>query len=210
VVRLVFREHGVRHAATEALIMDIAEAISGRRSTREYKSQVLDEKSIRRLIDAATQAPNAVNQQPWTFTVVRDQALLNQVSRDAKAHMLATMPAEMAAGARAEHFRTTLGDPAFQIFYHAPVLIVISGKPPGSWIVEDCALAAENLMLMAYSMGLGSCWIGFAQSYLNTPAGKKMLGLPDSWVPVAPVIVGYPSARPAAVARKEPEVRWVG
>ena len=56
----------------------------------------------------------------------------------------------------------------------------------------------------------GSCWIGFAQSYLNTPAGKKMLGLPDSWVPVAPIIVGYPSAPPATVARKKPEVRWVG
>ncbi len=190
--------------------MDIAAAISGRRSTRGYKSQAIDEELIRRLIDAATQAPNAVNRQPWTFTVVRDQAVLNQLSREAKSHMLATMSADMAAEPRAEHFRTTLGDPTFQIFYNAPVLIVISGNASGPWIVEDCALAAENLMLMAHSMGLGSCWIGFAQSYLNTPAGKKMLGLPDSWVPVAPIIVGYPSAPPATVARKKPEVRWVG
>ena len=190
--------------------MDIVDAISGRRSTREYKSQPVDEKTIRRLIEAATQAPNAVNQQPWTFTVVRDQAILNQVSRDAKAHMLATMPADMAAGTRTEHFRKMLGDPAFQIFYHAPLLIVISGSAPGSWIVEDCALAAENVMLLAHSMGLGSCWIGFAQSYLNTPAGKQALGLPDSWVPVAPIILGFPSAPPAAVPRKEPNIRWVG
>lgn len=190
--------------------MDIVEAISGRRSIREYQSQAIDEKTIHRLIAAATQAPSAVNQQPWAFTVVRDQVLLDQVSRAAKAHMVATMPADMASGARAAHFRTTLGDPAFQIFYHAPVLILISGNAAGPWIVEDCALAAENLMLMAYSLGLGSCWIGFAQSYLNTPAGKQALGLPESWVPVAPIIVGRPRAPAAAVARKEPEIRWVG
>jgi nitroreductase len=190
--------------------MDIVEAISGRRSIREYRNQAIDEKTIHRLIAAATQAPNAVNQQPWTFTVVRDQALLDQVSQAAKTHMVATMPAEMAPGARAAHFRTMLGDPAFQIFYHAPVLILIAGNAPGPWIVEDCALAAENLMLMAYSLGLGSCWIGFAQSYLNTPAGKQALGLLESSVPVAPIIVGKPRAAVAAVARKEPEVRWIG
>ena len=46
-------------------------------------------------------------------------------------------------------------------------------------------------------------------AFYKTPAGKKMLGLPDAWVPVAPIIVGYPSAPPATVARKTPEVRWV-
>jgi hypothetical protein len=92
-----------------------------------------------------------------------------------------------------------LADPAFQTFYHAPVLILISGDAPGFWIAEDCALAAENLMLLAFSLGLGSCWIGFAQSYLNTPAGKQALGIPDSWVRVAPIIVGFASAQPVAV-----------
>jgi len=87
---------------------------------------------------------------------------------------------------------------------------VISGNAPGSWIVEDCALAAENLMLTAHLMGLGSCWIGFAQGYLNTPAGKRTLGLPESWVPVAPIILGFPAAPPEPVPRKEPEIRWVG
>jgi nitroreductase len=76
--------------------------------------------------------------------------------------------------------------------------------------VEDCALAAENLMLAAYGEGLGTCWIGFAQGYLNTPEGKNALGLPATWVPVAPIIVGHPTTMPPPVARKEPEVRWVG
>jgi nitroreductase len=80
----------------------------------------------------------------------------------------------------------------------------------GPWIVEDCALAAENLMLAAYAAGLGTCWIGFAPSFLDTPDGKRALGLPAPWVPVAPLIVGHPGAPPAPVPRKEPEIRWVG
>ena len=47
-------------------------------------------------------------------------------------------------------------------------------------------------MLAAYGIGLGTCWIGFAQSYLNTEEGKGSLGLPASWTPVAPIIVGHP------------------
>ncbi|MGP0095143.1 MAG: nitroreductase family protein [Xanthobacteraceae bacterium] len=53
----------------------------------------VDERTIRRLIDAAVHAPSAVNQHPWTFTVIRDQSLLDRGSRDAKSHMIATMPA---------------------------------------------------------------------------------------------------------------------
>jgi len=103
-----------------------------------------------------------------------------------------------------------LADEDFHIFYHAPALIVIVGAAHGPWVVEDCALAAENLMLAAYAEGLGSGWIGFAQGYLNTNDGKSLLGLAAESVPVAPVIVGYPKAIPPAVPRKEPVIRWIG
>ena len=186
--------------------MNLNEAITGRRAVREYTSDAVDEQTIRLLIEAAVQAPSAVNQQPWTFTVVRDQAVLDRVSAKAKAHMLATMP----AGPHSDHFHSLLDDPSFQIFYHAPVLILISAVAEGPWIVEDCALAAENLMLAAYAAGLGSCWIGFAQSFLSTPDGKAALGLPAAWAPVAPIIVGRPKAAPPPVPRNAPEIRWIG
>lgn len=186
--------------------MNINEAIYGRRSTREYTTETVDEVVIGRLIDAAVQAPSAVNQQPWTFTVLRDQALLDRISREAKAYMLATL----SSGPQSGHFQSLLNDEHFQIFYHAPVLILISGNAPSQWVVEDCALAAENLMLAAYAEGLGSCWIGFAQAFLNTPQGKKALGLPVEWAPVAPIIVGHPKSTPAPVTHKAPEVRWIG
>jgi nitroreductase len=92
--------------------MDINEAISGRRSVRDYTAQAVDEPVIRRLINAAVHAPNTVNQQPWTFTVVRDQGLLDRISRDAKSHILATLPSDAASG----HFRSMLDDPVLQIF----------------------------------------------------------------------------------------------
>ncbi len=186
--------------------MDLDAAIAGRRSTREYTSEPMDDATIRRLIDAAVHAPSATNGQPWTFTVVRDQQLLDRISTAAKAHMLASLDASPQSDRR----RASLGDPDFHIFYHAPALILISGVGQRPWVVEDCALAAQNLMLAAHAAGLGGCWIGYAQGYLNTAEGKDVLGLPGTCVPVAPLIVGHPSDVPAPVARREPEIRWIG
>ena len=186
--------------------MDINAAISGRRSTRDYTDQAVDDETIRRLIDAAVLAPSASNEQPWTFTVVRDQALLDRISHAAKSYLLAALP----AGPESDRRRARLTDGGFQLFYHAPVLILISGSSQRPWVAENCALAAENLMLAAYSSGLGTCWIGLAQGYLNTADGKGALGLPSTWVPVAPIIVGYPKTDTPPVARLEPEIRWVG
>ncbi|MGO9391232.1 nitroreductase family protein [Rhodoblastus sp.] len=186
--------------------MDVTQAISGRRSVREYTEEPVDASVIGNLIDAAIHAPSAVNAQPWAFTVVRDQKALRRVSDGAKAHMLATM----GGNPHADHFRSHLRDPNFHIFYHAPALVLISGAAQGPWIVEDCALAGENLMLAAYAAGLGSCWIGFAQAYLNTADGKADLGLPAEWDPVAPIIIGHPKSAVTPVPRKSPEIRWVG
>ncbi len=93
--------------------MDLNEAITGRRAVREYLNQPVDEKLIRGLIDAAIQAPSAVNQQPWTFTIVRNQNLLDRISREAKSHM-------PPANARAEHLRPHLTDPNFTSFITHP------------------------------------------------------------------------------------------
>jgi len=184
--------------------MDLNDAIFSRRSIREYTSEAVGNDTVEHLIQAAVQAPSAVNSQAWTFTVVRNPKILDEISRLAKAHMLAT-----AIGHDSEHFRVLLADPNFHIFYHAPVLVLISAKVAGPWIVENCALAAENLMLCARGLGLGTCWIGFAQTFLNTPEGKRLLGLPEETVPVAPIIVGHPRSIPFDVPRKSPEVRWI-
>lgn len=186
--------------------MDLNEAIAGRRSVRDYTRDPVDERTINQLIAAAIQAPSAMNEQPWTFTVVRDQALLDRISQETKQQLLATVD----AGPQVEHLRSVLGVPGYQIFYHAPVLVLISAAAAGPWASEDCALAAGNLMLAAHAAGLGSCWIGFAHDYLHSPAGRELLGLPAEWVPVAPIILGHPKSVPQPVPRKQAQVRWVG
>jgi len=186
--------------------MNLDKAISGRRAVRDYTRQEVDQDAIRYVIDCAVMAPSAINQQPWSFTVVRDQNLLDTVSRESKLQMISTIQDNRHAG----EFRANLEDPAFHIFYHAPVLIVISAVEEGPWIVEDCALAAENLMLSAYDRGLGSCWIGFAQSYLNTPKGKSLLNMPETWIPIAPIIIGHTNRFPIPVSRNKPVIQWIG
>jgi len=131
--------------------------------------------------------------------------MLGKISREAKAHMLRSSPVALMS----HHFQKILNDPSFDIFYHAPALIVISAVSEIPWAVEDCALAAENLMLAARGAGLGSCWIGFAQAWLGTAEGKAVLQVPPAYRPVAPIIVGHPKSWPAAVPRKEPEIRWL-
>ena len=186
--------------------MDVFEAIKGRRSVRDFANKTVDDETIRDLIAVASQAPSAVNRQPWTFTVVRDRKVLDHISQGAKALMLSTL----GVGEEAEHFRALLAKPEFHVFYNAPALVVISANAPGPWTVENCALAAENLMLAAHARGMGTCWIGFAQSYLGTADGRATLGIPEAWEPVAPVILGYPSAAPPIVPRHEPVIRWLG
>jgi len=185
--------------------MDLKEAIYSRRSTREFTAEPVDEKTIRELIDAAIQAPSAVNQQPCCFCVVRDKTVLDTISRAAKIHMLRSTPAALLS----HHFQQVLNDKTFDIFYHAPVLILISSVANIPWAVEDCALAAENLMLAARAAGLGTCWIGFAQNWLATSEGKAALKLPDAYQPVAPIIVGHSKSPPPPVPRREPEIRWI-
>jgi len=75
--------------------MDVKEAIYGRRAVREFTTEPVEEAALRGLIDAAVQAPSAVNQQPWLFTVVKDRELLARISNEAKAHMLRTSQAAL-------------------------------------------------------------------------------------------------------------------
>jgi nitroreductase len=187
-------------------IMDVSHAIYGRRAMRDYTSEPVADGTLRELIQAAVQAPSAVNQQPWYFTVVRDKAVLECISREAKAYMLKKTPAALVP----HHFEEVLGSASSDIFYDAPALIVIAALSDGAWAVEDCALAAQNLMLAATGAGLGTCWIGFAQGWLATAEGKAAIGLADAYRPVAPIIVGHPKSVPPPVARNEPRIRWIG
>ena len=186
--------------------MTILEILYQRRSVREYTAEPVSRETLTQLIDAAIQAPSAMNEQPWHFTVVTDRSLLSRISERAKAYLME----EFDESSHMDHISQTLGDPQFQIFYHAPALIVISAPKSSQWVVEDCAMAAQNLMLAAQAMKLGTCWIGFAQSWLNTDEGRAAIGLAETQIPVAPIIAGHPKGKPPAIPRRKPDVNWIG
>lgn len=185
--------------------MELIEAVYGRRSTRSFTAEPVAAPLLQRLVDAAIQAPSAGNEQPWDFVIIRDRALLDRISAAAKAHMLEAM--ESRDFPRRLH--ENLENPDFHVFYHAPALIVISAKA-GDWAAETAALAAENLMLAAHAHGLGSCWIGFAQRWLETAEGRRSIGAPEGFAPVAPIIIGNPSGTTAPVPRDPARLRWIG
>jgi nitroreductase len=184
--------------------MSVMDAIHERRSVRDYTPQRLDHVTVRSLLDAAVWAPTAVHEEPWVFSVVQDVAVLKSLSDRAKTIFAAD--ARQTHPEQASRLLETLAQPDFNIFYNAGTLIVICGPPKGPFVVADCWLAAENLLLAAYSMGLGSCVIGLAVPALNTPEIKAELGIPAECTAIAPIIVGVPSGETPRTTRKEPEI----
>ena len=185
--------------------MHIFQAIRGRRSVRAYLRTPLTRAELEALIEAAIQAPSALNHQAWAFLVVVDKALLQRYSTRIKPLALAALPV---AGLAAQ-FAKTLSDPAYDVFHDAPAMIAICARGDDPFATIDCCLAAQNLMLAAHGMGLGSCFIGLAQGWLNQESVKDELGVPRDWRVVAPIVVGHPSGpAPPAPARRAPEVRW--
>lgn len=179
----------------------IADVIAARRAVRSYAPVALDEATVRALLEAAVLAPTAMHLEPWAFVVVQDRALLRRLSDHAK-----ELLRDPAVSHRGAHELGMLADPGFNIFYDAGTLIVICGRPLGSFVVADCWLAAENLMLAATSLGLGTCCIGFAVPVLNAPEVKRELGIPADVTAVAPIIVGVPKGETPATTRKRPEI----
>lgn len=178
--------------------MEVINAIRDRRAVRQYTGQIIEESTVRELIDAATLAPSAVNVQPWSFAVVQDPELLKKISDRAKIQLMhAHFPPEL---------REMIADPKFNIFYNAGTLIVICAQPEGEHPDWDCCLAGENLMLRARELGLGTCVIGFAWSALDMPEIRELLAIPAGYRAILPIIVGPVKEFPPFNGRTEPKI----
>jgi nitroreductase len=182
--------------------MEFETTLHGRRAIRDYTDEPVDRVTVNQLIQAAVQAPSAMNLQPWAFVVVQDNALLKHFSDRAK--VLATEV--MGAASMLGELRSALTDQTFNIFYNAGTLILICAKPVGEHPDWDCCLAAQNLMLAAHDLGLGTCPIGLAWPLFERPEVQQEMNIPLDYMPVLPIIVGYPSKPAPPVARNSPEI----
>ena len=188
------------------LPMSEIEAIYQRRAVRNYQPQQLDKPTIHLLLDAAVQAPTAMHEEPWSFVIIQNQDRLNRLSDSAKT--LVRRDLQGSDNQQAVHMLEFVNKPDFHVFYNASSLIIIYSKFDGPFVVADCWLAAENLMLTACAKGLGTCVIGFAVTALNSQEWQDELGIPAGMQAIAPIIVGIPADElpPAPVSRKKPEV----
>jgi nitroreductase len=177
---------------------------------RSYCPDAIDDTTIRTLLAMAVEAPTAMHREPWAFVIVQDRAILRRLSDRVKSHWQSTAPhAEhhvLAAVPEARGFLEALARPDFNVFYDAGSLILICVRPTSRFVSADCWLAAENLMLAACGMGLGTCVVGGAISALNLPEVKAELSIPTDVELIAPIIIGVPRGITAPTSRRAPEI----
>lgn len=179
----------------------VLETIEKRRSHRKYQSTPLTKEQIDTLIAAALQSPSAVNRQPWHFSVVQDQALLDRIHRAAKAVAM-----------QKEKRSPRYDDEQYHIFYHAPCVIVLSQDTASPYAPIDCGIAVQTISLAAESMGLGSvilamprdAFIGAEKSDL-----EKALDFPDGYGFAIAIALGIPEDDKPAHEIKEGKVSYI-
>jgi nitroreductase len=179
--------------------VNVFETILARRSVRSYREGALDRRVVQTLLEAAVRAPTAVHEEPWAFVVVQDQQILHDLSERGKP----LLPEDRW---RIAHSSDVLIRPDANLFYDAGTLIIICASPGSPFVAADCWLAAENLMLAACALGLGTCVIGSALPALGEPEIRAQLGISDEYVAVAPIIVGQPRGTTPATSRRKPHV----
>lgn len=152
-----------------------------RRSARSYdESKPVAENDLMTILKAGAYAPSAKNAQAWHFTAVCNRDKLLQLNDAVKVQMGQSDVARNVARSK---------DGAYNFYYHAPVLIIVSVSDSALYPREDAACALENMFLAAESLGLGSCWInqlgnGMSETpcvravldELGVPAGNKVYG----------------------------------
>ena len=183
--------------------------IYARRAVREYKPDDIPEETIKELIKAGVYAPSALNEQPWRFVVIKNRGLMKKCSDRAKKLWLDSIRGPM--NEEKEELFSLVSDPGFDIFYGARVLIFIFTRPGADSPEFDCALAAENMMLAARSLGIGSCWVGLASILGSDKDLMREIGAPEDHRLMSQLIFGYPTGKelPAPERNTDVIINWI-
>lgn len=151
------------------------EAIFNRRSIRKYRREIpVTEKQMQMLIEAAMLAPSTWNSRPWEFIVITKREVLDEI---VNIHPYAKM-CETAAAA---------------------IIIVAlpqKGTPAEGYYPQDCAVAAQNILLQATSMDLGACWCGIYPREDRVTKFRKLFDIDEQKIPFCILAVGTPDESP--------------
>ena len=198
----------------------VIEAIRNRRSIRLYESKPVPKAIINTIIEAGNQAPSTFPFQPWRFVVVEDPELkqklvqtIEPIRKQSVEGMKEVMP-EMYENAIKLY--EAMPEPKDLIYYNAPVILFVIG--PASHAVS-CALACENIMIAAVSLGLGSCYVGFGAMINSNAEVVQTFELTENERIYGPIVLGYPKVNPNPYVvsalesiqseKKEPLIKWI-
>jgi nitroreductase len=186
----------------------VIEAIKKRRSVRSYQSKSVPRDIIEVIIDAGNEAPSAMNSQPWRFVVIEDKEVKKKLLRAALPNAKKILDSITESDpVRHEMITKRLKEMPDPVYYSAPVVVFVIGS--GRYAHHSCPLACENMMLAAYSLGLGSCWVGFGAMVTEDKEAKKILDLKDDETIFGPILLGYPDKYPERPTKKEPSIKWI-
>ena len=170
-----------------------------RRSIRSYRTEQIKEADLKLILKSGQYAATGRGIQPWHFTVVQDDILLDDIAATCKEALLEST----------EPFRNKLA-----AFHHAPTVIFISAEETETYAAVDAANAAQNMAVAAWSLGIGSkCYIASFQVAFS--GGKRAsylerLNLPDNYVPQFCLALGYHKGDiPEAAGRKQNTINFI-
>lgn len=168
--------------------MNVYEAIQKRRSIRKYKQLTVDEKIIKKLIDAGRVAPQGANLQPLKYIVVNSKELLNGIFDTI---------------GWAGHIRPE-GNPKPGEEPTAYIVILVDTEIKKAGYDVDAGAATENILLTAEEEGIGTCWLGA----INREKIKEILNIPDRYIIHTMVALGYPAEEPVMEELKDDSIKY--
>ena len=170
-------------------------AIMERRSIRKYKPETVSRETLEKIMECGINAPNGQNKQSWEVRVVDNPTVMTEINAViAEAY---GEKAEMAVGC----------------FRGAPVMVFIARDLSYDFSAYDCGLLAENIMLSAQSLGVGSICLGSPVRIINDNEAcapvLERLGFSEGYVFCLCVGLGYADEAPEAKPRMKEKVRFV-
>ena len=183
--------------------MNYSELLKNRRAIRDFQNRAVPIEIVKEIIQDTTLAPTAGNGQPCKFIIIQDHGLIKQLSDESKRNLIEDI--QRNPDSPLSKYADILKTEAFNAFYNAPCLILLAGPKALNSLIVDCALTAAYFMFSATERGLGTCWIALG-SNIKDPALLEKIGLPDDFVIVAPLVLGYPVSIPETSERHAPEI----
>jgi nitroreductase len=178
----------------------VIENIMARRSVRAYKEQAVPRELLEQVVECGINAPNAMNAQQWEVRVVESKAWIDKATEAYKQSVKGTPAEKMVA------------EPSFKnMFRNAPAVIFI-GHKPSKYTAVDCGLMAENMMLAAQSLGLGTVCMASPVMFLTQPAGAEFLSslsFSEGYEPLICIGIGYADEAPAAKPRNKEVIKYI-